>query len=128
MRLNIFKSGLIDEIACIDSAVSIEKVGLTKYRFKALGPEEIDFELWTTKKGKVNFDLDLSEKGKWLSAELNDLDLNTLTTEKCSFHFEHCDRGAYSISFTKGKEIVRGSISTNGYLKTKLSTSDAKNS
>ena len=58
MRLNLFPSGLIDEISCDADQVKIKREGLTKYKFSILKSEKIEFELWTTKKGKIEFDLD----------------------------------------------------------------------
>ena len=129
MRLNLFPSGLIDEISCDADQVKIKREGLTKYKFSILKSEKIEFELWTTKKGKIEFDLDFSESSNnWLNAVFKGSELESLIVEKCSFHFEQCDRGLYSITFSNLENVVRGLISTNGYIKTKLSDINAKNS
>lgn len=116
----MFDSGLIDEVICDVTQVIIKRIGISKYKIVLNREEKIEFDLWTTLKGKLSFIYEDEYFPNWMSVEKEESNLESLIAYDCTFHLEHCDRGAYLLNISRNSEMFCGSISTNGYIKTKL--------
>ena len=55
MQLNFFECGLIDDLIYDVTQASIERTGVARYKVVLTGEEKIEFDLWTTMKGKLSF-------------------------------------------------------------------------
>ena len=128
MRLNLFDCGLIDEVLYEVSQASIEQIGIARYKVTLNGKRKFEFDLWTTIKGRLSFISGDEYFPTWMSVKKDEDNLNFLIANDCTFHLEHCDRGLYSLNISRGEDMFCGSISTKGYIKTKLIENDETNS
>ena len=127
MRIGLFESGLIGDLQIDSADVSIQKAGSAKYVFsiQSLGGLT-EFELWTAKIGQIDFEFVQNEIPEWVIIEESEGQITSVLASNCSVHVEHCDRGVYSIVFSKGGINFGGSRTTKGYIKTKITRSSVK--
>ncbi len=122
MRLNLFESDLIDEMVIEGCSIRVNKIGCAKYLFEVLVEKNFKFELWTTRKGFIEFNLISADIPDWLSVQSEYDPLTNLAATGCNVQIEHCDRGLYYVEISRNQESSCLQISTKGYLKAKLIT------
>lgn len=120
MQLRLFESGIIDEVYVSQCSLEISKSGGARYSFSLSCDSNISFDLWTTKIGHVDFNVQDIVRPIWVDIQTENDHLLHLKAENCSFHMEHCDRGLYYMELSKEGDSIKVLISTKGYIKTRL--------
>ena len=120
MRLDLFPSGLIDDLAVDKVSLVIERTGDSRYRVGMVGSESVEVELWTTRKDRIRI-APWDEKPRWIDLSVAESgELLSLHATDCDVHLEHLDRPAYFLGLARSSEHWGLILSATGYIKTRV--------
>jgi hypothetical protein len=119
LRLDLFPTGLVDDLAVDQVSLAIERTGDSRYRIGMVGSESVEIELWTTRKGRIRI-APWDEKPGWVALSVAESgELQSLHATDCDVHLEHLDRPAYFLGLARSRERW-GLILSAGYIKTRV--------
>ncbi|MCG8350648.1 MAG: hypothetical protein MI924_23000 [Chloroflexales bacterium] len=120
MRLNLFPSGLVDDLVVEDAPVRLSRTGIARYALTiALNPP-ITVILWTSRKGCIACNL-WHTPPTWIAIRLSAIgELEELEATSCMLHLEHLDRGLYALGLARMHEHWGLLLRTSGYLKARV--------
>lgn len=121
MRLDLFPdSSMVDDLVVDDASLLVTRAGEARYCLRFESKREAVFlDLWTTRKGTIDFKTQ-EDVPPWMTALfLPDGTLAVLMSVPVTAHLEHLDRGLYWLGLRSIDEWS-GTFSTRGYLKTRV--------
>ena len=122
MHIDLFSSGLINELWAEAVSVLIRRTGDARYDLTVSDSGSITtVRIWTTRKRKIWVEC-WDPRPQWVALLTGPgSELESLIVECCSFHFEHCNRNRYIMGFSR---YDQGSwymgISADGYIQTRV--------
>jgi hypothetical protein len=120
LRLDLFTSGLIDDLFVEKVSLMIERTGDSRYRLHMMNTQSVEIELWTTRKDRIRV-ARWDETPGWIDLKLaQSSELLGLHATDCDVHLEHLDRPAYFLGLARGRERWGLTLAATGYIKTRL--------
>lgn len=110
----------IDDFVADHVGVDIVRTGVARYRWTLVGAQRVEFNLWTSKKGKVYADSQPAPP-EWVRvAVASDGALDALYAEDCGVHIERMDRGVWWAGLSRLDEHWAITFHTPGYIRVAL--------
>ena len=120
MGLDLFASGLVDDLACDAVVVDVRRVGESMYTLGVSGPEALLLEVWTTRKDLI-LATSSDAQPAWLRLTVGARgELESFSASNCHLHFEHLDRNRYMLAVSRGAEYWEMHLHAHGYVKTRV--------
>jgi hypothetical protein len=122
MRIDLFSTGLVDDLAGEVVAIQVTRVGTARYAMAVRGTSDVELELWTTRKDRVLVSTS-EDPPSWVELALGAAgELVSLAASECFLHLEHLDRNLYVLGLSRGEEHWGFNLRAHGYIKVRVSS------
>ena len=120
MRIDLLRSGLIDDLVIDARVVRLTRSGDAKYRIEIEGEADLQIEVWTTRKSRL-----LAEEHEpppdWVGPVVrSDERLDQLEATNCLVHLEQMDRRSYFLGLSRELDSWGLSFSSPAYAKARV--------
>jgi hypothetical protein len=120
MRINLFPSGLVDDLVVEEAPVRLSRTGIARYALTIALDTPIIVTLWTSRKGHIACSL-WHTPPPWSAIRLSAAgDLEELAATSYMLRLEHLDRGLYALGLARMHEHWGLLLRTSGYLKARV--------
>ena len=120
MRIDLLKSGLIDDLVVDARVVRLTRSGDAKYRLEIEGEAGLQIEVWTTKKSRLLVE-EHEPPPEWVIPVMRSGEsLDQLEATNCVVHLEQMDRRSYFLGLSRELHSWGMSFSSPAYAKARV--------